>query len=176
MTSGWAPPKHKSTLQWFRGAKAPRVSFAETPPGCMAVRRHAESEPAGETRDVRRETRGAAVCATYAFCCVGATATHPGRLSARGDPNAPAHTALRGDSGSIRKRREHSGAWATPVNGDHVARTGPSRISKPSCRVELLGRGQHPGRMPLSRKAGYGTGNATVNRQRNRSVEDGKRN
>src|SRR6267143_3470042 len=133
----------------------------------MAVRRHAESEPAGETRDVRRETRGAAVCATYAFCCVGATATHPGRLSARGDPNAPAHTALRGDSGSIRKRREHSGAWATPVNGDHVARTGPSRNLQAVLPRRVAREGPAPRPHALSRKAGHGTGNATMNRQRN---------
>jgi hypothetical protein len=38
--------------RWRGPASAQRVdlfvSFAETPPGCMALRRHAESEPADE--------------------------------------------------------------------------------------------------------------------------------
>src|SRR5467141_3062759 len=33
----------------LRVAGCARVSFAETPPGCMALRRHAESEPHGHT-------------------------------------------------------------------------------------------------------------------------------
>ena len=38
----------RESVRWAGRAWTLLVSFAETPPGCMALRRHAESEPAGE--------------------------------------------------------------------------------------------------------------------------------
>jgi len=66
MTSGWAP-EAQEYLAVVPRSKGPLSIVRRDAAGLHGRARHAESEPAGETRDVRRETRGAAVCATYAF-------------------------------------------------------------------------------------------------------------